>query len=123
MKELDELEKDFKELLGCIDFEHYDPYSKLFMRALFIGQMYMCVKSLDEDDVEEELEGAEKYIRRYLETDNETYREMARDELPDNVSLLSVTAPGASRNRVVPVFRMTSACHKASVFCRVRVGF
>lgn len=78
---LTELEKDFKEMLECIDFKKYDPYSKLYMRALFIGQMYMCVKALGEDDVEEELDGASKYMYSYLKTNEESYKEMAKDEL------------------------------------------
>lgn len=78
---LTELEKDFKDMLDCIDFEKYDPYSKLYMRALFIGQMYMCVKALGEDDVEEEIEGAEKYFKKYEETADTTFKDMANDEL------------------------------------------
>lgn len=79
--DLEELKKDFIELLHCIDFKHYDPYSKLYMRALFIGQMYMCMKSLEGDDVEEEIEGAEKYLDMYDETSDNTYKDMASDEL------------------------------------------
>lgn len=79
--ELNELEKDFKELLSCIDFNKYDPYSKLYMRALFVGQMYMCMKSLGcEDDVEEELEGAKKYYEMYEETSDSSFKDMASDE-------------------------------------------
>lgn len=89
--DLMELEKDFKEMLSCIDFKHYDPYSKLFMRVLFTGQMYMCVKSLEmEDDVEEELDGAKKYMLKFLETDNEIYKEMAKDELKHAGNLIKI---------------------------------
>lgn len=77
---LTELEKDFKEMLECIDFKKYDPYSKLYMRALFIGQMYMCVKALG-NDVDEELEGAEEYWKKYEETADSTFKDMANDEL------------------------------------------
>lgn len=84
---LEELRKDFKEMLGCIDFQKYDPYSKLFMRALFIGQMYMAVKILDDDsdnigsDIEEELNGAKGYYNLFNQTGDTTFRDMASDEL------------------------------------------
>lgn len=81
--DLKELEKDFDEALSCIDFRKYDPYSRPFMKALFIGQMYMAAKCMDgeEDDVEEELDGARKYMETYLETGEMPYRDMAKDEL------------------------------------------
>lgn len=81
-EDIEELEKDFKEMLGCINFKNYDPHSKLFMRALLIGQMYQAVKTLENsDEIEEELAGAEKYFSRYIETGDSTFKEMASDEL------------------------------------------
>ncbi len=80
MKDVEELEKDFKEVLSEIDFKKYDPFSKVFMKAIFIGQMWSLLKCL-EDDVEDELDGAEKYLNEYLESGESAYREMARDEL------------------------------------------
>ena len=48
-----ELRKDFKECLSEINFKDYDPFSRKFMKAGFIGQMWMLVKMLhDDDDVE-----------------------------------------------------------------------
>ena len=77
-----ELKHDFKESLEHVDFKKYDPYSREFMKALFIGQMYMAAKRLcDDDDVEEELDGAKKYISEYLDNGDSAYKEMARDEL------------------------------------------
>ena len=77
-----ELRKDFKDILSTINFKEYDPYSKKFMTAGFIGQMWFLVKSLmDDDDVEEELDGAKTYFEKYLETNDSQYRDMARDEL------------------------------------------
>ena len=82
MKEaVKELRKDFKEILSQIDFKEYDPYTKKFMTAGFIGQMWFLVKSLMDDDVEEELDGAKTYFEKYLETNDVTYRDMAKDEL------------------------------------------
>ena len=77
-----ELKKDFKEDLSEIDFKEYDPFSKKFMKASFIGQMWMLIKMLhDDDDVEEELEGAEKYMEKWLSTGDTAFRDMAKDEL------------------------------------------
>lgn len=77
-----ELKKDFKECLSEIDFKKYDPFSKIFMKAGFIGQMWMLIKMLhDDDDVAEELEGAETYIEKYQSTGDAAFRDMAKDEL------------------------------------------
>lgn len=77
-----ELKKDFKNCISEIDFKEYDPFSKKFMKAGFIGQMWMLLKMLhDDDDVEEELEGAEEYLDRFLNTGDSAFRDMAKDEL------------------------------------------
>ena len=77
-----ELRKDFKEALSQIDFKEYDPWGKKFMRASFVGQMWYLVKMLhDDDDVEDELEGAEEYIERWRSTGDVAFRDMAKDEL------------------------------------------
>lgn len=77
-----ELKHDFKELLSTIDFKAYNPFSKTFMKALFIGQMIMATKCVCEDyDVQDELDGAEKYFEMYKETSDVQYKEMASDEL------------------------------------------
>lgn len=82
MNVLAELRSDFKKCLEHIDFEQYDPYSRPFMRALFIGQMYMCLNTLENsDDIEEELDGARKYWLMFQETGDVSYKEMAQDEL------------------------------------------
>lgn len=78
---LNELKADFDRQLKKIDFKSYDPYSRPFMNALFIGQMFMCVKTLEEDDVEEELDGARKYFEMFKKTGDTTYKDMAGDEL------------------------------------------
>ena len=79
---LNELRKDFKESLAEIDFKEYDPFSKKFMKAGFIGQMWMLLKTLYEDDeVEGELEGAKTYLEKFEETKDVTFKDMAKDEL------------------------------------------
>ena len=81
MKCVEVLKEDFKEALSHIDFDKsYDPYSKTFMKALFIGQLLMACEEI-EDDVEEELDGAKKYMARYEDTGDTSFREMAKDEL------------------------------------------
>ena len=45
MRALEELKKDFEESIKQIDFSKpYDPYSKQFMKPLFIGQLLMALK-------------------------------------------------------------------------------
>lgn len=75
------LEKDFTESLAGIDFSApYDPYSREFMKPLFIGMLLTAIK-MNENDVEEELDGARKYIELFNETGDSQYRDMAHDEL------------------------------------------
>lgn len=79
---MSELRHDFKTCLADINFKEYDPFSKKFMKAGFIGQMWMLIKMLYEDDeVEGELEGAKTYMEKYHETNDVTFKEMAKDEL------------------------------------------
>ena len=81
-EEIKELTNDFKQALSEIDFKKYDPYSRTFMKPLFIGQLLLAMKSVNaDDDVEEELDGAETYINKYLATNDNAYKEMASDEL------------------------------------------
>lgn len=77
-----ELRQDFKNAVSEIDFKKYDPFSKPFMKAGFIGQMWMLMKMLhDDDDVESELEGAEEYMEKWHSTGDTAFRDMAKDEL------------------------------------------
>lgn len=79
---LDELKKDFNEVLKCIDFKRYDPHSQIFLRALRIGQMYTTLKAAGEiDGIKEELDGARNYMVAYAGTNDADYKEMAKDEL------------------------------------------
>ena len=83
MKEkLEELKKDFKDTVSKINFQRYDPYSRDFMTPLFIGMLFVAMKMIcDDDDVEEELDGAKEYMKRYSETMDNSYKDMAVDEL------------------------------------------
>ena len=78
---VDVLKIDFEEALSHIDFsKEYNPFSKSFMKALFLGELYCATKCLEED-VEEELNSAENYWLLYCKTDDASYKEMASDEL------------------------------------------
>ena len=96
---LDELKKDFDEAIAEIDFNHYDPYSKAFMKALFIGEMYMIMKCID-DDVEDELDGAREYMIRYMVTKDSQFKEMAKDELKHAGILIRKEMPTANTEKV-----------------------
>lgn len=99
MKEaLMELEKDFKEAVKKIDFKAYDPYSREFMKPLFIGQLYLAMKAVYDDDVEEELDGARKYWNIYLETEDTAYKDMAQDELRHAGVLIKKHLAGADED-------------------------
>lgn len=75
------LHEDFEKALSEIDFSKaYDPYSKAFMKPLFIGMLLTAIK-MTEDDVEDELDGAGKYFQMYEETGDSEYKGMASDEL------------------------------------------
>ena len=101
-----ELEHDFIKCLKDVDFKNYNPYSRSFMEALFIGQMWelICrlgnhVGSTDEEsdmqehataassvqkkheDILEEIDGARKYLKMANTTGDSVYKGMASDEL------------------------------------------
>lgn len=81
MSAVDVLKIDFEEALSHIDFsKEYDPLSKSFMKALFLGELWTATKNL-EDDVDEELSDAENYWILFCETGDSVYKEMANDEL------------------------------------------
>lgn len=80
-KLLAEMRKDFTEAIEELDVK-YDPFSKKFMKALFIGQMWLVAdKLLNDDDVQEELDGAKKYLAMYEDTGDVQYKDMATGEL------------------------------------------
>jgi hypothetical protein len=81
-----ELENDFRQSLANIDFENYNPLSDEFRNALFIGLMENLLFGKTEiesesDDVADEISDCKKYLQRYYDTKDETFREMAKDEL------------------------------------------
>jgi len=83
----EELKKDFDESVSKVDFTNYNPLSNNFMSAVLIGLMFillddgMKVETEKEDDIAEELAGAKKYLQKYLETKDITYRDMTLDEM------------------------------------------
>ena len=83
----EELKKDFDESVSKVDFTNYNPLSNNFMSAVLIGLMFillddgMKVQTEKEDDIAEELAGAKKYLQKYLETKDITYRDMTLNEM------------------------------------------
>ena len=91
-----ELEEDFRHLVDGLDLSHgYEPLSREFMRAAFVGLMLSALKMFG-DEVDEELEGAEKYIEMYRKTGDSSYKEMASDELKHAGILIRKKLSGAS---------------------------
>ena len=92
---IDEVLNDFKTALKNIDFSSYNPNSSEFLTALNLGLMWNILCEMNDcgespapisehksvDDIDEELSGAKKYLQKYSETQDSTYREMASDEL------------------------------------------
>lgn len=87
MKMLEELKKDFLHASENIDPDGYDPFSRKFIEALFIGQMWQILHGMKEvsgdifSDIEEEFDGAKKYYKIYEETGDNSYKEMSADEI------------------------------------------
>ena len=105
MEMLETIEKetmsDFKNLLSKVDFNSYSPYDKEYMKALFVGQMWDLVHDLNKamsehkdhmemlpvqipqkySDIEEEIDGAKKYMKMSESTGDAQYKSMASDEL------------------------------------------
>lgn len=83
----DEVLNDFHQSLCHIDFDSYNPRSPEFVNALNIGLMWKILKDMEvpavkeEDDVQEEIDGAKKYMEMYKETKEPVYKTMAGDEL------------------------------------------
>lgn len=89
-----EVLNDFKTALKSVDFRSYNPNSSEFLTALNLGLMWniLCEMSDDEspahasdhksvNEIDEELSGAKKYLQKFSETQDSTYKEMASDEL------------------------------------------
>lgn len=86
MKE--ELAKDFDTLISKIDFKQYNPNSPEFRNAVLTGIMafLLCNNHEEyteehEDEVKEEMEGAEKYYQKYKVTNDAMFKQMSQDEL------------------------------------------
>ena len=89
---------DLHAALEKIDFTAYNPNSADFNNALNIGLMWLVLckvggmgeaESSDThggngergDDISEELSGAKRYLQKYIESGDGSFREMATDEL------------------------------------------
>ena len=92
----DEVFNDFKIALDKIDFTNYNPNSIEFVTAMNLGLMWNILNEMMEcgettetrtveyksaDDIDEEINGAKKYLQKYSETGDSNYKEMSGDEL------------------------------------------
>ena len=97
----DEVLTDFKTAIERIDFSAYNPDSAEFDRALRIGLMWHLLCEIGEcdsetavketesvDEIQNEIFGAKKYLQKYLDTMDVSFREMAKDELQHGSILL-----------------------------------
>lgn len=101
-----EVLKDFKTSLENIDFNSYNPNSKEFMTALNLGLMWklLCWSQDDEpksetyvaevvahgdkvDDIAKELNGAKVYLQKFIDSNDDAYKQLAESELK-NASIL-----------------------------------
>ena len=113
---VDEVYNDFKNANFKISYDKgYNPNSDEFMTALRIGLMWLVMKECSgtrgaasmhesegksemsvmpktdmsaDDDIAEELHDAKKYHQMYLDTQDETYQSMAKDELSHAMTLI-----------------------------------
>jgi hypothetical protein len=87
----DELLRDFKKELDKIDFCNYNPASREFMSPLSIGLLWKVLCDIDNhDDIDEEIDGARKYVKLHKETGNPSYGVMANDELKHANMLIAI---------------------------------
>lgn len=83
----EKLMNDFNKAITSTDFKSIKTTSPDFMHTLFIGMMWKLLSDIPEgemekfSDIEEELEGAEKYLECYIDTSDSQYKQMSIDEL------------------------------------------
>lgn len=90
-EKVEELKKDFFDILKNIDIKAYNPLASDFQRLLNVGMMWYLLRKMDkiqedvfEDDYEEakeEIMGADKYFGMYKENKDPSLKSMASQEL------------------------------------------
>lgn len=83
-KQCDEVLADFQTAISEVDFSRYNPFSAEFDKALRIGLMWqlLCMTEAPEsDEIAEEISGAKKYMQKYAETGDMSFKEMSEDEM------------------------------------------
>lgn len=88
---LQELENDFCEVFDKIDFKNYNPSSEQIRSLINIGLMWFLTYKMKHEEDEhlehvkdhicDELESAEEYYEKWLETKDSTLKQMTKDEL------------------------------------------
>lgn len=101
----EELKNDFQMCCEKIDFTNYNPNSNEFQKLVSIGVLYFLLnqdvfkdkiteKIIEKDDIhekdliDEKLFSAKKYIQKYIDTRDITYKNIAKDELTHIDSLI-----------------------------------
>lgn len=100
---------DFNSALESVNHKNYNPTSQETMNAVFTGLLWYLTKEMEEhyqlpedkvdygyenDEIKDELMGAEKYWKKYAETKDEVYKQMASDELRHAEYLLTKAKTG-----------------------------
>jgi len=80
---IEELENDFMTELKKIDFSDYSPRSEVFMYPVTIGMLHFLLTrdTKEESDIQEEIDGARKYMELHEQTSDAAYKTLASDEL------------------------------------------
>ena len=90
-KKIEELQKDFSQMLENVNMTSYNPLSNDFQKLANIGLMWLILSEMEEeveekmeDDyekVKDELMGAETYFDMYSKEKDPTLKSLASDEL------------------------------------------
>ena len=88
---LQELENDFCEVFEKVDFKNYNPSSEQIKSLINIGLVWFLTDRIKHDEEKQlkhvkdhicdELESAEEYYEKWLETKDYTLKQMVKDEL------------------------------------------
>lgn len=84
-KQRDEVLADFRAAVSEVDFSGYSPYSAEFDKALRIGLMWQLLGMAEapesSDEISDEIDGAKRYMQKYIETGDMSFKEMSEDEM------------------------------------------
>lgn len=86
---------DFKKLVDRIDYNKYNPSSVEFVNAVNTGIMaFLLSMGIESNDsIRNEMIDAEKYYKKYIETSDAMYKQMAMDEVHHADYLIRQSVP------------------------------